>query len=726
MKNCKKWWGADVFSPVLKILLTMKLIVLLICGLGLLSSMAGKSYAQSARLTFALKDVSIKSVLKHIEYNSEFSFMYDNNEIDANRKVNIEVKDETIETILNRLFGNETDYRIIDRHIILFPGEKHRPGDSNNYMRKQQVQQKVSGKVTDSSGLPLPGVTVIIKGSAQGTVTNADGDYTLTNIPEDATLVFSFVGMKTQEIPVAANTSINVIMFEEAIGIDEVVAIGYGTVMRSDLTGSVASVKSEELKNTPITNISQTLQGRVAGVNVRQSQTSPGGDITVRVRGISTFMGETKPLYVIDGIIGGDINTINPTDIESIEILKDASSTSIYGANGANGVILITTKSGKEGKNRIHFDGHFGVQQVTRTLDLLNAKEWAEIDNYRNELLGYEYRWDLNNLPGNTDWQKELYQIAPIVNLNLSSSGGNASLNYFTSLDYINQSGILENTGYERANFRLNLDADINERIKIGSRIGAMRSNRNKMMEEGNYSERSSVLETALMPPILNPYDESGNLQPNLSWTGSDGTPITVSNPLHFQKNLVDKAKRTGISGSIFTKIELIKGLTFRPSFNFNFHSEENGYYKSSKMYDVSDEFRNSASLGYLDNTRINSDILIDYAKTFNNHEIQLLGGFIVTSSRLESILASVDDFALDNFLYHSLNSGETWRAINSNLVEKKGIGYISRVNYNFKQKYYLSYRLSYDGSSVMGQNYKWGFFPYGAVMWLLFVKVFL
>ena len=345
--------------PTLKILLTMKLILVFVCGLGILSGIAGNSYAQSTKLTFALKDASVKDVLYYIEEHSEFTFMYDNNEVDVNRKVNIRVKDKTIGSILNQLFGkDEIKYQTVGRHIIIFP-----EGSSAGKTTMSQ-QNGVSGKVIDESGRPLPGVTVVVKGTTQGTVTNADGTYSFSSLPEDATLVFSFVGMKKQEVVVGNQSTINVTLAVSAIGIDEVVAIGYGTQKREDLTGSIASGDMEAITEQPNVSIMEGLQGTVPGLTIDQVNQA-GQNPVISIRGQATLSGEQAPLIVLDGVIfRGELIDINPNDIKSVDILKDASATAIYGSQASNGVILLTTAKGKSaGEPSIRYTGRYSFQQ---------------------------------------------------------------------------------------------------------------------------------------------------------------------------------------------------------------------------------------------------------------------------------------------------------------------------------------------------------------------------
>jgi TonB-linked SusC/RagA family outer membrane protein len=753
MKNCKKWWGADVFSPVLKILLTMKLIVLLICGLGLLSSMAGKSYAQSARLTFALKDVSIKSVLKHIEYNSEFSFMYDNNEIDANRKVNIEVKDETIEIILNRLFGNETDYRIIDRHIILFPGEKHRPGDSNNYMRKQQIQQKVSGKVTDSSGLPLPGVTVVVKGTTQGTVTNANGEYSITNISEDAALVFSFVGMRTQEVVVGEQASINITMSEETIGIEEVVAVGYGTQKRANLVGAVSDVKIKDFSTRPYSDVTNVLQGVMPGLNIKLS--SSGADPTttqqINVRGFNSINGG-EPLVLIDGV-ESDISNINPNDIESVSVLKDAQSSAIYGARGAFGVILITTKKGTPGEFKIQYSNNFSLSRNTTRTDFITdpyvfgkTVETA-INRYNNSsyYIGYtDEDWEILRKVGNgeiepyyekkADGTYRFYDQTDFYNLmyrkwrpsqmhNFTVNGGSEKLfSYFSGriMDIATVQNLPKNS-VKRYNLNLQLVFKPYDWIEIG---GGSRYSQKSDREFGGGKK-------GWIDP-LNDFWVFHDLYPNypaeINGIGVDvgrsgkGSQAFLA-PQFDGANTWRKWKIYNYTNDLSVKITPVNN--FEINFNYS-----NDYNSTNQMY-------REAPFEFLSTSRLELETggqnrygewqIKDLHNTLNiygtytqslkeKHNFKLMLGYNQEQFRRDRFGAQVENLPSKEIA--NLGVGDEMYAIEGSTLDWDIKGNYGRFNYDYDDKYLLEINARLDGSSRFPVDNQWGFFPSIGLGW--------
>src|SRR5690554_5448735 len=368
MKKITGLFGICKIPGLIKILKFMKLTVFLIL-ISVGCALAGKSYSQTTLLSLEMNNSTIKEILDEIEGQSEFRFMYSGKFVDVNREVSLDVKNRNVEAILDILFSDtEVAYTVKDRFIVLVTPELIYEGTL-----AVMQQRSVSGQVTDAGGQPLPGVSVVVKGTTHGTVTNSDGEYSITNIPEDALLVFSFVGMRSQEVEVGDQTNININMEEEAIGIEEVVAIGYGTMKKSDITGSVSSVKTAALEENPVTNISTVLRGRVAGLNVTSSGNKPGSTPSIRLRGNRSISASNDPLFVIDGIpVSGNINDFNIQDIASIEILKDASATAIYGARGAIGVMIVTTKQGKSGVTTITYDGYLSVSEAFRKIPMMN------------------------------------------------------------------------------------------------------------------------------------------------------------------------------------------------------------------------------------------------------------------------------------------------------------------------------------------------------------------
>jgi TonB-linked SusC/RagA family outer membrane protein len=740
MKKFEIERGCVWFKPALKTLLTMKLIFLLVCGVGLLTSVAEKSYAQSTKLTFALKNTQIKAVLEHIENNSEFSFMYENNVVDVDTKVDIAASDETIDVILNRLLGDNTEYRVIGRHIVLFPSGP-KPGETLPALSQQPA---VSGTVTDESGLPLPGVTVMVKGTAQGTVTNADGNYTLSNIQEDATLVFSFVGMRTQEVEVGNQTTINIKMELDAIGIEEVVAIGYGTQKRINLTGSVSSINSEELTKRPSYSVGTLIQGKATGLQIIQQSGEPGNEkLKIAIRGQGTFSSAgSNPLVVVDGVAYPSwtgLNNLDPESIQSIDILKDAASASIYGARAANGVIIVTTKKGIMGKPTITYSGSAGFQNPTFLPDYIdNSAEYMEMYNYTvarqgtgtifNESLIEAYRNADPNDPQypNFDWRDEIINPGWGQKHNLSFSGGNDITKFYTDFGYYDQDAILRGQSYKRYNVQFNLETKIADWITFGTNITGLTGKKkgpatsiNTLMQ--NVWDMNPTTSPRLpdgrwsVGAVSAPYTLTGNMV-RLTDTGGDGG------------TRLNESHNITASGFLNIKIipELIWNITGSYSYEENFTkvhqripAEPNEYYFQTGAFarvmsvveqGVADTWRRSV-MPSLYST-------LNYTKTFSeNHNLRILGGYSQEYNQSRFLFGKRRDYSFPDLT--EISPGDpTVQTLNGTASEWAIQSFFGRIGYDYKGKYLFEANARYDGTSRIQKDNRWGLFPSFSVGW--------
>jgi TonB-linked SusC/RagA family outer membrane protein len=450
-----------------KLIRIMKLTCFLI--LTFVLSVSASSYSQSTKLDIQIRNGSLVDALRQIEDQSEFYFYYNNSDIASIDNVSVSINNKKISETLNELLANTgLIYEVIDRYIVIKKKEDAGPNKSI------QQEKSVSGKVTDTNGEPLPGASVVIKGTMQGTITDGDGNYNLSSVPGNATLIFSFMGMKTQEVPVAGTNTVNVVLEGDAIGLDEVVAIGYGTAKKRDITGSVGSVKSDLIVRTNPIQPASALQGQVAGVNVKKINSQPGSDYTIDIRGVHSISFSSEPLVVIDGVMGGKLNALNPSDIETMDVLKDASATAIYGARGANGVIIITTKKGTAGKTRVTYDGYVGVK-VPQLPDLMTAQEFyhAYNDVVLAENPNANIIWTSQQLAnvesGNSvNWVDEVTDPSVQTSHVVALSGGNENTTHYFSAGYLNEKGNLLNTGYERYNLKGSMDSKLNKVVRVG------------------------------------------------------------------------------------------------------------------------------------------------------------------------------------------------------------------------------------------------------------------
>lgn len=625
-------------------------------------------------------------------------------------------------------------------------GEKPVPENGNlKHVSAVQQQKPVSGKVTDSANLPLPGVSVVVKGSTVGTITDANGNYSLPSVPENATLQFSFVGMKAREIAVAGTSTINIRLEDETIGLEEVVAVGYGTVRKSDLTGAVSRVGANDIQKSASVSMETALQGRAAGVLVTQASSAPGGGISVRIRGGNSIQGGNEPLYVIDGVPvysnnnevnpgGGQFNelrtspnalaSLNPSDIESMEVLKDASATAIYGSRGANGVVLITTKRGKAGQARVEFDTYQGVQYITKKFDVLNAADlmrWANEGAVNGGATAPFSDEVIANPKYDTDWQDEILVAgAPVSNYQLSVSGGNEKIIYSISGNYYTQDGIIKNSGFDRYSMRLNLESQVNSWMKVGNNLSYARTINNQAFEGGSGNANSSALFSALAyVPMLPIYNETtGNYSRREDANVPGYSPYNRLNPVHLVNEMTDKTIGDRIFGSFFVDFKLMKDLSFRSILGFDLDARERDYYFSNNK----DPFnrKGSASIGYTKALSLINTNMLTYEKLINKHRLTATGVYEIQQRTTQRSGMSNSIFDNDITMFYDIAAGTQsgGPGIYSNYTEWTMASYLGRLNYSFNDKYLLTVTARADGSSKFGKDNRWGFFPSAAAAW--------
>jgi len=689
---------------------------------------ANDSYSQTARVSLDMKNIAVKDVLNEIEQTSEFYFLYSSKLVDVERKVNIYADNQPIKDILEGLFASSNvDYVVIDRQIVLSPGE---------FISKAKTRLQpmtVTGQITDENGEPLPGVAVMVKGTTRGTLTDAEGEYTIEVEDQAAVIVFSFVGYSTQEVTVGTRTEINISMELEYYGLEDIVVVGYGSVKKSDLTGSVSSVKTTDILEMPISSIDQGLIGRVAGVRVTQTNGLPGAPASIRIRGSSSLQGGNEPLYVIDGFPvygGGDkisvLATINPNDIESIEVLKDASSTAIYGSRASNGVVLITTKSGVKGKDNITFNSSFGVASLVRKIDMLEPLEYAELINTARINDGLEVFYDetqmaeIRNMGKGTDWQEELFRNAQVQDYNLNFSGGDDKTVYSITGSYLNQEGIIVNSGYKRYSGRINLQRNITDNFNVGTHFTTTQSYAN-FTNTGTAGYGSLTYASLRMNPIQPVYeDEEKGI-----YTQRNEPGVEISNPVAAAKEMVDERSIRRILGDIYADWEIIRNLNVKVKFGVDLNNMKDDDYTPTNIYEGRD--RNFASISSSESVNWLNENTITWNKNINdNHSFLVLGGIIFQQNIAENVYASSEEFVTDLLKENNLQSATLYNQPSSGRTEWALNSYIGRINYNLMDKYLLTINSRIDGSSRFGGNNKYGFFPSGAFAWRLINEDFI
>ncbi|WP_072999033.1 TonB-dependent receptor [Mariniphaga anaerophila] len=681
-----------------------------------LIQVSAETYSQTARLTLNMEDASLATLFEEIEKTSDFHFFYDSSSLDLSQKMTITVEDSNIETVLDKLFGESgISYEIYDRYIIL----KGKAGSNAKNGAAVQQQHAVSGSVTDKGKQPLPGVTVIIKGTSDGTVTDFDGNYTLNNVPENATLQFSFVGMRTQEVEVSGQNVINVRLEEETIGIEEVVAIGYGTQKKSDLTGAVAAVSGDELATSSNISVGGALQGKLSGLSIISKSGFPGSETSINIRGVGTFgSGDNRPLVVIDGIpVENGFETLNPTDIESVNVLKDASSAAIYGSRAANGVILVTTKKGTSGKAKVNINAHYGMQSPSNIIDVLSAKEFVsaiqEMAANKKAIDGGNPTTKYDGLnPADfgkgTVWSDYIYKSAPTYDVNASINGGSENMLYYMSGEFLSQDGIGINTGFKKGTLRANVQGNVSDKVTVGNNIHLA-----YMYTTGSSDNRYS--DVIFNAPITDAYDEDGSY-------GEPGSLTASKNAIAEVAWRTPENNNYRVMDNFFLEMNFTDWLKFR--FNGAVDMVYNEYSLFSPLYNDGGQ---TNSVNSLVNEREKNlmwvtDYLLYADKKFGDHTLNAMAGFSQQLISVDNLYGGVKDFVseVDNMQVIDGGTNSVERDLSGGKSELALASYFGRINYDYKQKYLFSFNLRADGSSRFKGDNRWGVFPSFSGGWRL------
>ena len=600
----------------------------------------------------------------------------------------------------------------------------------------------IKGKIIDSKdNSPLPGVNVIVKGTGVGTSTDANGGYQISVPNESAVLVFSFVGYVSQEVLVGNKSAVDINLDSDAKALSEVVVIGYGTVRKSDLTGAVATIKGEQLMDKPVPNVSQALQGKIAGVEVSVNSNAPGAAAKVRVRGLGSINSNIDPLYVVDGVIGVDGNSINPNDIASLEVLKDASSTAIYGARGANGVIMITTKRGASGKTKVSYDGNVNVSDLYRHLKTLNSDQFVKVYNesFANGTkfdpaggtwtpaaplnhANFPLLFDTNDKPlYNTNWEKEVYKPAVSHQHQLNFQGGNDKTVYSLSLGYLNQNGLMATSGFKRYSARFTMDSDVNRWLKVGGSLSLIKSQQ-RMVSDGNGGLNVPRMVTEEVPIVPVKYPD-GTWSGNNDIAGLEGGP----NPVNIAHNRYTINNTLQMLGNAYLLFHLTKDLDFKTDFGYNLSSQKNNFYSSQNLPHLSADQGGVASITGQFNNYWQSENYLTWNKTINTrHRFTALLGASWQQRNQENSYVETQNFIDDIFAWHTLGSGSVRQSSTSSDYKWAMNSYFARATYNLDEKYLFTATGRYDGSSKFGANNKFAFFPSVGAAWRLSEEGFL
>lgn len=695
-----------------KTLLVMKLTAVLLIAACL--QVSAKGNAQT--ISISQMNTSLEKVFKEIHRKTGYQFFYQDELLRQAKKFDIHLKNASIEQVLQLCFeGQPINFTIIEKTITIT-----RKKDLNVFKVPPPIlaeEVTVTGIVKDESGNPLHGVSVSIIGKRGGVVTDEKGAFSIS-VQKDEILSFSYVGYKTVTIQVKEKEKINIILQPNVAVTNDVVVIGYGTVRKKDLTGSVAQVKSNELNAFPTGNALQALSGRATGVQVLQNDGTPGASPSIRIRGTNSILGSNEPLYVIDGFPGSP-NGVQTTDIESVEILKDASATAIYGSRGANGVIIITTKKGRAGKTKVDYETSYGIQQVTKKLKFMNGIQWAKFYNeqaFNDGLIPYftgSQIDSISKLPI-TDWQNQVLRKAPIILHSLTISGGNEKTQYSISGNAFLQDGIIKNSGYNRYTLRANINSTINKifSLSLNTLLTREKTSSKPLGIGGNRgSGLISAMETA--PPILSPYNSDGTFQRiNTVYPWLSNVLINPLTVIYEQSN---KSVTNRQLANVAFNIRPISGMIIKLSGGVQ--NEDNRFDGFTQIDPI---INSTGSASVITNQTISllSENTINYSKTYGDHSFSVLGGFSYQDYTSTNLNASGTGFLSNSVETYNLQGAAVQGIASSDYSKSVLLSYFGRVNYNYKDKYLATVSYRRDGSSKFSTLNKWSDFPSAAIAW--------
>lgn len=675
---------------------------------------------------------SLSALITEIESEEQFTFAYSKRDI-RNKYITLKGGEWNMNDLLREIsIQARLSIRRVNETIALLPVEvdTHLP----NVFEKITAQTIVAGKITDDNGEPLPGASVLEKGTTNGTITDVNGIFELSAQP-DAVLLISFIGFTSEEVAIGNRTTIDVSLVPDIQSLQELVVVGYGTQSRKQLTTSISSIDGDEIQNVPVSGVDALIQGKAAGVQVVQNSGAPGGENYVRIRGNGSLLGQNRPLYVVDGVqmnnittnvldAGGQLTTstndINPNDIESIEILKDAAATAIYGARASNGVVLITTKRGTTGKAKFNLSAYTGIQEVWKKLDLLNGEQYVGFINESiansNALLG---RTDpvpdfVTGTGANTDWQDQVFRSAPVSDVTLSMTAGNEKTQVYLSLGYFDQKGTIINQAYQRFNARVNVDHQASERIKIGNSLTLSFSDNDRVFTD--FNSRNPLASALVFNPNFPVYNEDGTYfrDPNIS--DPLGNPVELANEITFN------SKQKRILGNMYAEINIINGLDFRTSLGVDYLNDRQQRFIPSGILRPAD-FAEAQGANF-EQILWNIENTLSYNKTFGSaHNLSALLGYSVLE-REEYLLRAGGSLAGSNIVTTIAIS--TPSAPDNYLSPYGLVSYFARANYSFKDKYLIGGTIRADGSSRFGENNRFGYFPSVSAGWRISNEPFL
>lgn len=720
---------------ILKYILMVKAVWILVL-VSVLQVTAGtnESYSQTARMSLSLRDASLEEVLWTMKKQTEFRFFYNSEDIHDVTGLDVNFKNSTVEEILNDcLNGTGLTFEVVHKAVIIKKAEKPVRDLPAEVFSQQPQRREVRGSVKDLNNLPLPGVSVILKGTTTGTITGGDGTYVIQVPANVNVLVFSFVGMRSQEIDITGRQVVDVVLEEETVGIEEVVAVGYGTMRKRDVIGASSVVRSKDIAVAPVASAAEAIIGRMSGVQVSVTEGQPGAEIVLKIRGGTSISQDNSPLYIIDGFPSDEgLRNLSPSDIESIDVLKDASSTAIYGARGANGVVLITTKKGAEGTSSVNYDGWAGFRTLGRKLDVMNNKEFlryqyerqGSVDGPSETFLRRYGPWDMfdrYDAIESINWQdRVLGGNAYYQNHNVSISGGTKTTNYRLSYSRNDEEGLLVGNGYSRDVFLMKLNQTVNDRLKFSTNVNYSISN-----VRGGGTSEGSILQNVVMyrpttglgHPTLPPADDEVSWQELLDMDYDEVAGLVNIETQSLAQHRLDARKTLSLNANLDYK--LAEGLTL---------SLLGGMTTNNRRQEAFDDLRSSemrtkgGPFGYIrltESKKYNNTSLLTYKANFDKiHNVNVVVGQEYVVDSYQMVQASSSMYDSDDIGLANLAMGNEHAKPQSREESEKLLSFFGRAFYSFKDRYLFTGTLRADGSSKFIEANRWGYFPSVALGW--------
>lgn len=707
----------DILTPFCRRLKPRLFVMKLSLILMFVGTLQVSAFTFGQKITLSRKNVKLTTVLKDIQKLSGYNIFYDKSIIPANALVDLHVNDVHVEKALGGLLEKfHIGYKLVDKNIILM--RKEDPSMTITGNRIPAQEKVVKGNVTNRVGEPLAGVTVSEKGTANRTMSDEQGNYTLRIESDAAILLFSFVGYEDQEINAGSRTVVDVVLRDRTDELDEVVVVGYGTVRKADLTGSVAQVKAREVNAFPNASALQALSGRASGVHIRQSSGAPGPSISVRVRGGNSIQGSNEPLYVIDGfpIAGSNPSIVNTADIESIEILKDASATAIYGSRGANGVVIITTKKGKEGRTDVSFETSYSSQQLIRKLDLMNAREYAQFYNAQatnDNVAPYFTEEEISGFGEGFDWQDFVFRRAPMTTAALGIAGGNEKTQFSINGSFFGQNGIIKGSNYNRYSLQSSIDHKIDDKISVELNTVLSRLTTERRDNGGGNRGNSMIAAAISAPPTLTPYNEDGSYR--ILHTAYPFLATDLRNPINWINERTDETKANVALINAAVSYRITTDLLLKIAGGLENRDDRSDSYTSTLFFDSPGR----ATVSTVQEMSLLNENTLNYNKTFNDkHNIAAVMGITYQNFTNTFVSAGGTDFLSDIYGSYNLGAAGTPGVPGSGYIKSALISLLGRVNYSYDDRYLATVSFRRDGSSRYSPGSKWGNFPSAALAW--------